>query len=60
MAGGRGGREPRATKVPKTSDDLDKELEAFMGAPEPSVSSPAVVEGGELMVRCRRQRRLLR
>ncbi|BGP14256.1 hypothetical protein JCM10213_005853 [Rhodosporidiobolus nylandii] len=34
--GARGGREPRQKREPKTNEDLDKELEAFMKAPEGS------------------------
>lgn len=42
--GARGGREPRAPREPKTTDDLDAELEAFMAAPAPA--KPAAVNFG--------------
>ncbi|GAA5991729.1 hypothetical protein JCM11641_004845 [Rhodosporidiobolus odoratus] len=51
--GGRGGRgEARQKREPKTNDDLDKELEAFMKAPEGSakpteIASPAAAPQAE-------------
>lgn len=44
--GGRGGREPRDSgrKEVKSTGDLDKELEAFMGAPKPTNGNAAAAE----------------
>ena len=40
---GRGGKAPRERKQPKTAEDLDKDLEAFMGTGNDKTASVADV-----------------